>query len=344
MLPVIDVGPLRSRTANRQVAVDAIRTACRDVGFFYVVNHGVDEALQQRLDDLSRDFFRRDTAEKMRIAMVHGGLAWRGYFPVEGEMTSGRPDLKEGIYFGAELQADHPDVRAGLPLHGTNLFPEGIPEFKQIVLDYLSEMTALGHALMEGIAASLGLHADYFAQHYTADPLVLFRIFHYPQPEPERVGSWGVGEHTDYGFLTILKQDHNGGLEVRTRQGWIAAPPIAGSFVCNIGDMLDRLTGGMFLSTLHRVRNTSGQSRLSFPFFFDPNFHAAVKPIPLPADFRLVENKNQRWDQASVHAFGGTYGEYLLGKIAKVFPALRQEVLPKAERFSQRTLDAACGE
>jgi isopenicillin N synthase-like dioxygenase len=193
----------------------------------------------------------------------------------------------------------------------------------------MAAMTRLGHALMEGIALSLGLEASYFADRDTADPLVLFRIFNYPpQPSsPDAPSAWGVGEHTDYGLLTILKQDDAGGLEAKSKSGWIAAPPIPGTFVCNIGDMLDRMTGGRYKSTPHRVRNMSGRSRLSFPFFFDPNFNAEVKRIESPELEEVVDDRETRWDRSSIHAFSGTYGEYLLNKVGKVFPALRQEAI-----------------
>lgn len=319
-LPVINISSLIKQTDK--VAAAQIGQACREIGFFYIVGHGVDESLQQRLETLSRQFFAQNLATKLDTRMSKGGRAWRGYFPVGGELTSGQPDVKEGIYFGAELEESHPLVKAGTPMHGANLFPANLPEFRATVLEYIAAMTGLGHALMRGIALSLGLEEGYFADRYTADPLVLFRIFNYPPPSND--AQWGVGEHTDYGLLTILKQDDAGGLEVKTKSGWIAVPPIPNSFVCNIGDMLDRMTGGLYKSTPHRVRNVSGRARLSFPFFFDPNFHAEVKPIALPSR----DDKDERWDRASVHKFKGTYGEYLLGKVTKVFPELRQTVLP----------------
>jgi isopenicillin N synthase-like dioxygenase len=210
-------------------------------------------------------------------------------------------------------------------MHGPNLFPPNMPQFREIVLDYMAAMTRLGHSLMAGIALSLGLEESYFADRYTSDPFILFRIFNYPAPsESETESSLGVGEHTDYGLLTILKQDMSGGLEIKTKSHWVAAHPIANSFVCNIGDMLDRMTGGRYLSTPHRVRNLAGRDRLSFPFFFDPNFNAEVKPIK--TDTEVNENKEQRWDRASVHEFRGTYGDYLLSKVSKVFPELRRGV------------------
>jgi isopenicillin N synthase-like dioxygenase len=134
-----------------------------------------------------------------------------------------------------------------------------------------------------------------------------------------------VGEHTDYGLLTILKQDESGGLQVKSQSRWIEAHPIPGSFVCNIGDMLDRLTGGLYHSTPHRARNVSGRDRLSFPFFFDPNFNATIEPLPL--GHITIDDRDERWDQVSVHEFSGTYGDYLLNKVSKVFPQLRRDVL-----------------
>lgn len=323
-LPVVDISPLVSGSGDRNVVAAQIGQACRENGFFYIVGHKVDDELQQRLQQLSRQFFAQDLETKLKIRMANGGRAWRGYFPVGGELTSGKPDLKEGIYFGAELGSDHPLVRADTPMHGRNLFPDNIPLLGETVLEYMAAMTQLGHTLMRGIALSLGLEESYFADRYTADPLILFRIFNYPAAAAEDI-KWGVGEHTDYGVLTILKQDDAGGLQVRSKSGWIDAPPVPGSFVCNIGDMLDRMTRGLYRSTPHRVRNLSGGDRLSFPFFFDPNFHVEVKPIEL--DAIAVDDKHERWDKASVHDFRGTYGDYVLSKVAKVFPQLRRSVL-----------------
>ena len=320
-LPVIDVAPLfGDDDAARAHAAAEIGRACRDNGFFYATGHGVDAS---RLDTLAREFFALPDTEKMAIAMAHGGRAWRGYFPVGGELTSGAPDMKEGIYFGSELGDDDPRVRAGLPLHGRNLFPARPAGLRQAVLDYIDANTRAAHAIMEGIALSLGLDAGYFRERYTADPTILFRIFHYPANTPE--DSWGVGEHTDYGLLTLLAQDDSGGLEVRSARGWIAAPPIPGTLVCNIGDMLDRLTGGLYRSTPHRARNRKARGRLSFPFFFDPGFDAQIVPPPLGVN--MQDDRDTRWDRESVHAFNGNYGDYLLGKVSKVFPDLKRETI-----------------
>src|ERR671924_91426 len=144
-IPVIDVNPLVVGTEDRRQVAAEIGRACREYGFFYIVGHGVDQDLQRRLEEVSRHFFAQDLETKLKIRMSRGGRAWRGYFPVGSELTSGKPDLKEGIYFGAELPDDHPLVKAGTPMHGRNLFPSGIPQFRETVLDYMAAVTRLGH-------------------------------------------------------------------------------------------------------------------------------------------------------------------------------------------------------
>jgi isopenicillin N synthase-like dioxygenase len=322
-LPIINVAPLLAHDdASMMRVADEIGRACRDLGFFYATHHAISSETLAALNDASRRFFALPEARKMEIAMTKGGRAWRGYFPLGGELTSGKPDRKQGLYFGEELDARDPRVSADWPLHGANQFPEDVPELKPAVLRFMREAERSAHAIMAGVALSLGLDAKYFRSHYTAKPTMLFRVFEYPASRASDE-SWGVGEHTDYGLLTLLAQDEHGGLQVKTPRGWIEAPPIEGALVCNIGDMLDRLTGGAYCSTPHRVRNVSGRSRLSFPFFFDPAFDAELVPLP---DATAVDDSGARWDRANVHAFSGAYGDYLLGKVAKVFPELAKRV------------------
>jgi isopenicillin N synthase-like dioxygenase len=313
-IPIIDVSALVSPGGDVGRVAHEIRRACTDHGFFYVSGHGIAPALQHRLETLSHAFFALDEPSKMAIRMERAGKAWRGYFPVGGELTSGRPDWKEGLYLGSEDGSDDPR-----PLHGANLFPA--EELRDVVTAWMQALTTLGHRLMDGVARSLGLPPDHFARTWMHDPTILFRIFHYPPRPPAH--SWGVGEHTDYGVLTILLQDDVGGLQVKSRGRWIDAPPVPGTFICNIGDMLDRMTGGLYRSTPHRVQNTSARDRYSFPFFFDPGFSADVRRLPI-TDAPQSDDGATRWDGASVHAFEGTYGEYLLRKVARVFPELMQ--------------------
>jgi isopenicillin N synthase-like dioxygenase len=299
-----------------QAATDLDR-ACREVGFFTVTGHGVPVALLDRLDAAARAFFAAPEDVKAGYAMARAGKAWRGWFPVGGELTSGVPDRKEGLYFGSE--DDPADPR---PLHGANLFPPGLQE---PVLAWMAAMTELGQHLLDRLATGLGLGAGWFRTHLTADPVTLFRIFHYP-PQPAGLDGWGVAEHTDYGLLTLLAHDGTRGLQVRAADGaWVDVAPERNVLVCNLGDMLEKLTGGRYRSTPHRVRNESGRGRLSFPFFLDPSWDATMATVetdqvaatagsPAPA----------RWDGTDPTGYEGTYGDYLTAKVRRVFPALAE--------------------
>ena len=196
------------------------------------------------------------------------------------------------------------------------------PRCGPTVLRWVDEVTSLGQALLRGLALGLGIDEDWFAVHVTSDPTVLFRAFHYP---PGDVDSWGVGEHTDYGLITLLAQDHHGGLQVRSDGVWLDVPADPYAFVVNLGDMLDRMTHGRYRSDPHRVRNLSGQDRVSFPLFLDPSWDARVTPLPdsvFADDPTPDDDAASRWDGASVHEWDGVYGDYLTAKVSRVFPDL----------------------
>jgi isopenicillin N synthase-like dioxygenase len=330
-LPVIDIEPLRRMSDATAIKVTAqqIDAACRQFGFFYATGHGIAPAVVSDLLAASCAFFELRDAQKAKIAMDKGGIAWRGWFPVADELTSGIPDLKEGLYLGEELGADDPRVAAGLPLHGANLWPEAVPALRPAVEAYLAAATRAGEALMRGMALTLGLDADHFAGGLARNPTLLFRIFHYPATGPGAASEegFGVGEHSDYGLLTLLGQDDKGGLEVRTREGWIDVPPLGDALVINVGDMFERLTRGRFRSAPHRVVNRAGVSRYSFPLFFDPDFVAPVEPLPIESGGNA--QSEARWDGIDIHDPIGTYGDYLIGKVSKVFPELADSKLER---------------
>jgi len=308
---------------------------------FLIVGHGVQIELRSRLERAAAAFFGRPEREKRRIAMSLGGAAWRGWFQVGDELTSGVPDGKEGIYFGIELPPDEPRVLSGRPLHGPNLFPNDPPDLRPAVLEWMDAVTRVGRAVLSGIARHLGLEPDWF-DGWCADPTVLFRIFRYPVPDPGFTGEWGVAEHTDYGLLTLLAisdrvgpvaPDHGtvgqvppetgtegSGLEVRVGGEWIEVPAVADSFVCNLGDMLERMTNGRLRSTPHRVALPT-RERLSFPLFLDPGWDVEIRPLP---GFEARSSDDTRWDGTDLLADGvaQTYGDYLTAKVARVFPDL----------------------
>jgi isopenicillin N synthase-like dioxygenase len=330
-LPLVDIEPLRGGGPSDLIRIgEALDRACCEFGFFYVTGHGAPSALSAELMTLARTFFALPLEQKLAIAMEHGGRAWRGYFPVAGELTSGRPDRKEGIYFGTELGPDDTRVAAGVPLHGMNLYP-ALPGFREALLSYMDKVTEVGQLLLRGIAVGLGMEPDYFVNRYTRDPTVLFRIFDYP-PSAVTADDFGVGEHTDYGLLTLLLQDEVGGLEISHQGRWLPAVPVPNSLVCNVGDMLERLTKGRYVSALHRVRNASTQDRVSMPLFLDPSFDAELAPInpiaPLaPHSSAPFRRRMRRWDGTDLATIRGSYGDYLLNKVSKVFPQLKAKVL-----------------
>jgi isopenicillin N synthase-like dioxygenase len=316
-LPIVDPSG-----ADASARIDA---ACREVGFFAVPLTHEHCLLRDQLLAVAAEFFALPEDDKARVSMAVGGTAWRGWFPLGGELTSGKPDLKEGYYFGAELP---PDER---PMHGPNIWPEAPAALRPVVLEWMTAMESLGQHLLSLMAQGLGLSPHYFVNGLTASPTPLFRIFRYP-PHPLLADgtadqeSWGVGEHTDYGLLTLLATDGTPGLQVKSHGEWIDAPADADLVICNLGDMLDRLTGGRYRSTPHRVRNHGGHDRYSLPFFLDPGWHAAVEPMEFDDEWDAPSDQQARWDKANLRDLGGTYGDWLGAKVAKVFPELARAV------------------
>ena len=273
-----------------------------------------------RLDAAARAFFALPEAEKLEIAMARGGRAWRGFFPVGAELTSGRPDLQGRPLLRHRARPDDPAVRAGLPLHGPNLFPRQVPELRPAVLEYLDALTARRRRpCCAASRVSLGLDADYFATSYTAEPDRAVPDLPLPAAAAPDTDDWGVGEHTDYGLLTLLAQDDNGGLQVRTPRG-------LGRRAADPGHV--RLQ--------HRRHARPADRRLVpvdaapgaqpqrprpavVPVLLRPRLHAEVPPLPGRA--APATRRPPRWDGQDLRAFTGTYGDYLLGKVAQGLPA-----------------------
>ena len=321
-IPIIDLSELVSNSTNshKDKIAQELNRICREHGFFYIVGHGIDVQLQQNLEKLSRHFFSLPIETKLKIKRNSKLL---GYFSVGTELTYDKPDQREGVWFGEELDPEDELAKKNIPLHGPNVFPEEVPEMRTVVLDYMKQILNLAHKLIGCLALSLGLNESYFHERYTKRPFYQLGIAHYPainNSEPSQ--EWGIGEHTDYGLLTILRQDSNGGLQIRPQNcDWIDAPPVENSFICNIGDMMDRITGGLYKSTLHRVKVQTEKDRLSFPFFFEPSFFSRVQKIEGLAD--SGDDKDKRWDKISVYDFDGTYGEYLMNKVFNALPQFK---------------------
>lgn len=284
-IPVIDVG---SDTAEGKLRAAAeIHRACRETGFFYVSNHGVSPDLIAAQFAAAKTFFELPLDDKMALFMKKSP-AGAGYEPVGGQVLDsqaggkGVPDLKEGFRFGAELPAEHPWSLRRIRSYGHNQWPDALPGFREQNLLYRDTIMALGERILELMALSLDLEQDWFKKFYQM-PLGTVGLLKYqPQPANAAFNQIGAGAHTDWGGITVLAQDDIGGLEVRNADGdWITAPPIPGTFVINLGDLMARWTNGLYNSNMHRVKNNqSGKDRYSIPVFYSPNPDSVIEAIP----------------------------------------------------------------
>lgn len=278
-LPIVDLSSWREgdEASLREIAAE-VGAACRDVGFFYVVNHGV-EALIAEAFAQSRRFFELPLVEKQALAIekIGGNRGYSGLLHEALDPTRG-PDMKEAFNVGLELAPDDPELLAGKPFRSLNAWPS-LPGFRETLLAYYDACAALGARLHRAFARDLGLEANFFAGKFDR-PMATLRLLRYPAPSPGSDPRTGAGAHTDYGNLTLLATDDVGGLDVRTRGGdWIEAAVVAGAFIVNIGDCLMRWTNDTYVSTPHRVVNRSVKERYSIAFFYDPNPDALVETI-----------------------------------------------------------------
>jgi isopenicillin N synthase-like dioxygenase len=277
-LPIIDLGSSSDGDSLTRIAAE-VGAACRDVGFFYVVNHGVDRELIAKAFAQSRNFFARPIADKRKLAIetIGGNRGYSGLLHEALDPARG-PDLKEAFNVGLDLPADDLELLAGKPFRSLNAWPAA-PGFRETLLAYYDACAALAAGLHRAFARDLGLKADFFDAKFDR-PMATLRLLHYPAPARGSDPATGAGAHTDYGGLTLLATDDVGGLEVRTRAGqWIEAPVVPGAFIVNIGDCLMRWTNDVYVSTPHRVVNRSARERYSIAFFYDPNPDAMVETI-----------------------------------------------------------------
>jgi len=283
-LPIIDVsGLLSDDMARRQAVAADLRSACRGTGFFYITNHGVDPALLAATFAESKRFFSQPVELKNRVHISNTDV-FRGYDGPGTESLNREmgADNKESMYMGVDLPPDHPLVLARTPQLGANQWPDWLPGWREQIELYFSTMERLARRLLAGLALSLDLPWTYFEAPFTGGMFAV-RLLHYPPSARSRAGEEvGAGAHTDFGAMTILAQDDIGGLEVRLPSGrWIAATPVPGAFVVNLGDLMARWTNDIYTSTLHRVVNRSeGADRYSIAFFSNAGFHTPIECLP----------------------------------------------------------------
>ena len=290
-LPILDISQLDAGPDDSAAFREQLRQVTHDVGFFYLVGHGIPQQLIDQVLDVSRRFFALPEADKLAIENVHSSR-FRGYTRVGKEPTNGETDWREQIDIGEERPTRPVDAAAPdfWRLEGPNLWPAALPELELAITEWRAQLNALALKLLRTWAVALGAPEDVFDAAFADHPFSLIKIVRYPgttdphAPEPAQ----GVGAHRDGGVLTLLLvEPGKGGLQVEHDGDWIDAPSIPGAFVVNIGEMLELATDGYLKATLHRVESPAiGTDRISIPFFFNPALDARMPRLELDPALR----------------------------------------------------------
>lgn len=288
-VPIVDMAPAWTGAAGRKQVAEAIAEASGRVGFFYIVNHRLSADDIAAVFQTAKDFHELPLEAKMEVSMRLNKHA-QGYLHgmSKGNDKNINENLQEAFQIRRPLADDDPDLLAGKPLHGRIPWPSAMPDLKPRMMAYYDKVDALGYELLDLFELSLDLAPGTLKASFKKDMNSL-RLLHYPPQKPDEPGvHLGARAHTDTNAFTILAQDDNGGLEVRNRDGdWVGIPPIAGSLIVNVGEVLKVWTDGVFTSAVHRVINRSGNERYSIPFFMYPSFDALIQPLvknPDPAN------------------------------------------------------------
>jgi len=285
-LPLVDISRFAHAGADRESFLEDLRYAAHDVGFFYVVGHGIEPGVTEAVLNAARAFFALPVEERLKIENINSPQ-FRGYTRESTEYTGGQPDQRDQLDLGPERAAltDVPADKPYLRLIGPNQWPDGVPSFKPAVLAWLSEADRVARQVLRALAAALGQPDTYFDEWFDDEATLSLKVVRYPGRGPGEPDQ-GVGPHKDYGYLAFLLQDDLGGLQVEGPDGeWIDAPPIPGAFVFNIGELLEIATQGYLRATRHRVVSPpAGRDRFSVPVFLGPRLDSVVEPITLPPD------------------------------------------------------------
>jgi isopenicillin N synthase-like dioxygenase len=285
-LPTLDISRLDAGPAERDKFLEELRVTARDFGFFYLTGHGISENITHEIVNLSRSFFQLPDADKLAIEMVNSPH-FRGYTRVGLEVTRGQADWREQIDFSSErpVLPRSPGTPDWARLQGPNQWPAALPDLKPIVLEWQRQLSDLGIRVLEAFALALRQDKDVFAPIYETGAIQHIKLIRYPGRDATG-GDQGVGAHKDGGFLTLLLQDVQGGLQVEADDGtWIDAPPIPGTFIVNIGEVLEMASNGFLRATVHRVVTPpAGKDRLSVAFFLGAALDAHIPLLDLDAD------------------------------------------------------------
>ncbi len=319
-VPIVDFSRLVKGEAD-PYAREVIHQACCDSGFFYLRNFGIRADEIAKVEKGMQWFFALPAEVKQSVARSEENS--RGYY--NNELTKNIRDMKEVFDFGFKSNLNLPDNDASnLTQDGWNQWPgiDGSVEFKAVLDDYFERCATVALRLLEVLTANLGapvetLKGDFFPLHSS-----FLRLNYYPVGDPLALekgedakssdsGNMGVHHHTDAGALTLLLQDEVGGLQVFHDNTWKAVPPVPGTLVVNIGDIVKVWSNDLYHAALHRVVASSNQDRYSVPFFYNPVYSADYAPLPEILGQKVEPHyASINWGHFRHERQHGDYGDY----------------------------------
>ncbi|XP_048140620.1 1-aminocyclopropane-1-carboxylate oxidase homolog 1-like [Rhodamnia argentea] len=259
-VPIIDLGGIERDPAKRKEAMERMRRALETLGFFQVVNHGVPATVMEEMKEGVRRFYEQDDEAKKVFYTrdITRKVVYNSNFDLYTASVANRRDT-----FFSYMAPSPPS-------------PEELPEVcRDILIDYSKQVMSLGVLLLELLSESLGLRPDRLQEMDCADGLVVICHYYPACPQPEL--TMGMSKHSDNDFLTVLLQDHIGGLQVLHDDRWVDVPPVPGALVVNVGDLLQLITNDRFKSVQHRVVANSAGPRISVACFFSTSFQPSSK-------------------------------------------------------------------
>lgn len=258
---------------ERDRFVEELGVAYQAWGFAGITGHGIDGAVIQQALQAAEQFFSQPDPVKQQYVLSTGSA--RGFTPfgIEKARDAKHSDLKEFYHIGREVDGQ-----------GENVWPQETPDFQSAFERLYSQLDALAMRILSAMALYLELPEDYFEARVDRGDSIL-RVLHYPPITDEKIPNLRAAAHEDINLITLLAGSEQAGLEVLSRSGeWIPISMIEGTIVCNVGDMLQRLTNARLPSTTHRVVNPQGDlartSRYSIPFFMHPNADMSLACLP----------------------------------------------------------------
>lgn len=293
-VPVIDI-----RKLDDPHTLAELDSACREWGFFQVINHGIPREVTGRMFNQAHEFFTQPIEIKREISRTHDN-PW-GFF--DRELTRNARDVKQVFDFGP---GDGKDVQPQ--------WPQGMPEFRNAAHTYYRHCERLAYRILAAVSSNLGMSPGFLSRGFTSDHTSFLRLNYYPvslTPSSSSDGHLGVGQHTDAGALTLLMQDGQAGLEVLKDGAWHSIDPRSDALVINLGDIVQVWSNDQYFAALHRVIASAEKSRFSIPFFLNPAYQTSYAPVPtMVTDSRPARYRDINWGDFRKRRTDGDYADY----------------------------------